>query len=38
MSGVSRLVQEDNDGLEQVTNENLKEEGVGNAVAEDTKE
>lgn len=28
MSGVKKLVQEDNGGLEQVTNENLKEEGM----------
>ncbi len=31
MSGVKKLVQADNNGLEEVTNENLKEEGMAGA-------
>ena len=41
MSGVKRLAQLENKGLDQVTNEDLKEEGYGSSVEdakEDTKE
>jgi hypothetical protein len=37
MSGVHRIVTQENKGLEQVTNEDLREEGVGSA-SEDAKE
>ena len=38
MSGVKRLVQLENKGLEQVTNDDLREEGVGSYEEEDENE
>jgi hypothetical protein len=38
MSGVHRIVTQENKGQAQVTNEDLREEGVGSALAEDKNE